>query len=325
MERTHATLRNFRPQLCAVWVTNGSIAQSPFELLNASARKYDSLRGKYISAYIDTLRICHRKNKIDALLQAIASSPRDLPASFQASAQTKGGPPELRHVKETLLLKGRSLVSLGFLRNAKREANSALATTILEDISSSNDAEAQDENLKAAYACFLRLNCSVDDLRRTRAWKFGQASIPEVDALCQTYLARKDHKDVHADASNWIDGAQKNAVLKAALQKCQELFPQLPSHLYEKRKAKRTKTKATDSAPTGAPNRKRKEPGVSAHQPFVVTVPEGLSAGEKFDTTIELVDGSNKKIRLTVPAGNPKKLQFSLAPATSEDKSLSNG
>jgi hypothetical protein len=205
----------------------------------------------------------------------------------------------------------------------KREANSALATAILEDHMPSNDSKTQEETLKAAYACFLRLNCSVDDLSRTRAWKFGQASIPEVDALCQVYLARKDHKEIHTEPSNWIGGAQKNAVLKAALEKCQELFPQLPGHVYGQRKAKRTKTKATDSAPSGAPSRKRKEPEASS-QPFVVTVPDGLSAGEKFDTTVELGDGSNKKIRLTVPAGNPKKLQFSLVPSASEDKSPGN-
>ena len=38
----------FRAQICAVWVTNGGTAQSPFSVLNNSVRKYDSLRGKYI-------------------------------------------------------------------------------------------------------------------------------------------------------------------------------------------------------------------------------------------------------------------------------------
>lgn len=310
-----------RPQICSVWVTNASVAQSPFELLNNSVRKYDSLRGKYISAYIDTLRLCTRKNKIEGLLQAVASAPRDLPSFFQASALTKGGPPELPHTKESLLVKGRSLVSSGFIRNAKRETNSALATLTLQDISSNDAPKAQVETLKAAYACFLRLNCGVDDLRRTRAWKFGQGSIPEADALCQAYLARKDHKEIHTEPSNWIGGAQKNAVLKAALEKCQELYPQLSKDLYGKRKVRsRAKTKATDSAPPSeAPRRKRKEPETA--QTFAVTVPDGLSTGDKFDTTVELGDGSNKKIRLTVPAGNPKKLQFSIAAPASEEKS----
>jgi len=289
-------------------------------------RKYDSLRGKYISAYIDTLRLCKKRNKIEALLQSIASAPRDLPSLFQASALAKGGPPESPHTKESLLVKKRSLVSSGFLRNAKREANSALATTLLQDISS-GDSKAQEETLKAAYACFLRLNCSVDELRRTRAWKFGQASIPEADALCQAYLARKDHKDVRTEASNWIGGAQKNAVLKAALEKCQVLFPQLGKDLYGKRKARsRSKTKATDSAPSSeAPSssRKRKEP--EAAQTFAVSVPENLNEGDKFEATVQLADGSNKKIRLTVPSGKPQKLQFTLAAApASEDKSPGN-
>lgn len=323
----------YRPQICAVWVTNASAAQSPFELLNNSVRKYDSLRGKYISAYIDTLRLCKRKTKIEALLQSIASSPRDLPSFFQATALEKGGTPELPHMKESLLVKGRSLVSSGFIRNATREANSALASVVLEEISPDGGKKNQEETLKAAYACFLRLNCTVDDLRRTRAWKYGQASIPEVDALCQAYLDRKDHKKVQTETSNWVGGGQKTAVLEAAIEKCQELFPQLPKHLYGKRKARsRSKTKATDSAPpTEASSRKRKEPGRPSPpdltpQTFAVTVPDGLTAGDKFDTTVELGNGSNKKIRLTVPAGNPQKLQFSLvAPApTSDDRTPPN-
>lgn len=303
-----------------MWVTNASPPQSPFELLNNSVRKYDSIRGKYISAYLDTLRLCKRKSKIESLLQTLASAPRDLPSFFQASALAKGGMPELPHTKESLLVKGRSLVSSGFVRNAKREANSALASVILEDVSSNDTKAHQEETLKAAYGCFLRLNCSVDDLRRTRAWKFG-ASMPEAGALCQAYLARKDHKKVHAETSNWIGGGQKNAVLKAALEICQELFPRLPKELYGKRKTRsRAKTKTTDSAPPAeAPSRKRKEPEApQGAKTFAVAVPEGLSAGDKFDTTITLGDGSNKKIRLTVPAGNPQKLQFSFTPSPSK-------
>jgi len=277
--------------------------------------------------------LCKRKSKIETFFHTVASAPRDLPSFFQASALAKGGPPESPHTKDSLLVKGRSLVSSGFIRNAKREANSALATATLQDISSNDTMKAQDATLKAAYACFLRLNCSLEDLRRTRAWKFGQASIPEADALSQAYLARKDHKKVHSESSNWIGGAQKNAVLTAAIEKCQELFPQLPKDLYKRKVKSRAKTKATDSAPEssqkrkepeGAPDssRKRKEP--EAAQTFAVTVPDGLGPGDKFETTVSLGDGSNKKIRLTVPAGNPQKLQFSLAAPASQEKSLEN-
>lgn len=242
-----------RPQICAVWVTNTNIGQSPFELLNAPIRKYDSLRGKYISAYIDTLRLCNRRSKLETLLQTLGSAPRDLPSLFQSSAMAQGGPPEFQHTKESLLIKGRSLMSSGFLRNLKREANSALASITLHDLSS-EDTKGQQDALKAAYACFLRLNCTIDELRRTRAWKFGQSSLPEVDALCQAYLARgEDNKKVQTESSNWIGGGQKNAVLKAAIEKCQELFPQMSKELYGKRKARstgRSKAKAADSAPT---------------------------------------------------------------------------
>jgi hypothetical protein len=299
------------------------MAQSPFSLLNNSVRKYDSLRGKYISAYVDTLRLCKRKTKLEALLQSAGSAVRDLPSFYQASALSKGGPPALPHTKESLL-KGRSLASLGFLRNVKREANSAIATIL--QVASSESGKSNDDTLKASYACFLRLNCTVDELRKTRAWKFGH--IPEVVALCRSYLTRKDHKDVHAGESNWTGGGQKTAVLKAALEKCKELFPSLS--LYEQRKASAKRSRKSSAAaptpkrssapsPKGAPLKhvllapapERKEPGGSV--PFVVSVPEGLSAGDKFDTTVELEGSTMKKIRLTVPVGNPQKLKFSLS------------
>lgn len=316
----------YRPQIVGVWVTNASVAQSPFELLNNSVRKYDSLRGKYISAYIDTLRLCKEKDGIETLLQSLGAAPRDLPSFFQATAMARGGAPELPHTKESLLVKGRSLVSSGFLLSAKREANSALASVLADQVSPDDTQKAQAETLKTAYACFLRLNCSVDDLRRTRAWKYGQASLPEVHALCQAFLARNDVKVPTEETSDWIGGSQKTAVLKAALEKCQELFPNIQKDLYGKRKRSRSKTKATTTTTASgpeppeaeAPSKKRKEPDDSSlpttPQTFAVTVPEGLSAGDKFDTTVALGDGSNKKVRLTVPAGSVsgQKLQFSL-------------
>jgi hypothetical protein len=297
------------------------MAQSPFSLLNNSVRKYDSLRGKYISAYVDTLRLCRQKARLEALLQSAGSAVRDLPSFYQATALSKGGPPALQHTKESLL-KGRSLASLGFLRNVKREANRAIASILLEALS--EGAKSNDDTLKASYGCFLRLNCTVDELRKTRTWKFGH--IPEVDALCRSYLARNDHKDVHAGESDWTGEGQKMAVLKAALEKCRELFPSLPLYGQRKASAKRSR-KSSAAAPSpkrsSAPSPKHapehEEPG-GGSVPFVVSVPEGLSAGDKFDTTVELEGGTMRKIRLTVPVGNPQKLKFSLSlPATADN------
>lgn len=265
------------------------------------------------------MRLCKRRHKLDELLHAAGSSLRDLPSFYQASAAAKGGPPELPQTKESLLVKGRSVASMDFLKAVKRQVNSAIAVILTE--TTLGDAKSEEEMLKAAYACYLRLNCSLEELRRCRAWKFG--NIPEVDALCRLYLARKDHEDVHAEASNWTGGGHKTAVLKSALEKCSSLFPTLPSNLYGKKKAKRQRKQPTkNSEPSQSPKRKQPEAS-SATVPFHVTVPAGLVAGDKFDTTVELDGGTKKKIRLTVPAGNPRKLMFSLAqepPAASDSK-----
>ena len=112
-----------RPHLVAVWVTT-SAAPPPFEVLNDSVRKYDSLRLKYIRAYIDTMVLCNRRDRIETFLSWAASSSQDLPGFYEASAQSfKGG-----NVEKSLLF------SSGFLGKVIRTSTAALAKMILIDL-----------------------------------------------------------------------------------------------------------------------------------------------------------------------------------------------
>jgi hypothetical protein len=57
-----------RVQLCAVWVTSAG-SESAFQRINMEVRKYDALRGKYISAFISCLQICNRKDDLENFLR----------------------------------------------------------------------------------------------------------------------------------------------------------------------------------------------------------------------------------------------------------------
>jgi hypothetical protein len=312
-------VRPFRPQLCAVWVTSATTSPSPFELLNNTIRKYDSVRGKYICAYIECLRICRRTSDLETFQQWVAVSKRDLPSFYQASALKGGGLPDANHNRESLLLKGRSVESMTFVRTVKRQTNRALADTVAKEFNSAATKESPDL-LKRSYACFLRLNCTVADLEMTRDWKFGRSSIPEVETLCQIYQGRKDAKTITSPSNNWSGGSSKSGILEAALEKCRELFPMLSTTIFSKRK-KKASPKPLSFAEDD-PGAKRSAPDDDETKQFVVDVPRGLEVGEKFQTTIQ-IGHQLKTIRLTVPAGNPEKLKFSMkTPKTGEREEM---
>ena len=119
-----------RSQLCAVWVTSGS-SESVFQTLNNSVRKYDSLRGKYIAAYLETLRLCNRRGELEIFLKWAYAAQRDLPSYFAASAAVGCQKPEHGHTHDCLLLRSHDLSSRHFLTAVKRQVNSALASVIL--------------------------------------------------------------------------------------------------------------------------------------------------------------------------------------------------
>jgi hypothetical protein len=202
---------------------------SPFQILNNSARKYDSLRGKYISAYIESLRLCNRRTELEQFMKSLSSSKRDLPNYFQASALIGGSAPAKSHTNESLLQTDESLMSSGFLLSAKRQGNSAIADFILKSLSDEDAGgkKTAENNLKQAYACYLRLHCSEEDLKKTRAMKYGVATIREVEALCNAYLNTDYSKTSSTACNDWSGGARKSSIFNAAVEKCPSLFPTL--------------------------------------------------------------------------------------------------
>jgi hypothetical protein len=91
-----------RLQLCAVWVTTPT-SPSPFQVINDAVRKYDSLRWKYIGAFIDSMKLCKRRETLEVFLSWCYSCRRDLPSFYDASAASKGGNPIYLHIKDKLI------------------------------------------------------------------------------------------------------------------------------------------------------------------------------------------------------------------------------
>lgn len=195
---------------------------------------------------------------------------------------------------------------------AKRQANSIFAEFIVKKISSTKSENRMEveNNLKQAYACFRRLHCSDDDIKRTSAIKYGISTIKEVEALCQAFLETDHAKTVNKDSNDWSGGAQKKSIFDEAMTKCRALFPTINGNYLFKQSSK-----SKDCTSGG---KKRKGPSESAElghstsKKFEVSVPEDVAAGEQFVTTISFGDHVTKKVKLTVPEGNPKTLRFSL-------------
>jgi hypothetical protein len=335
-----------RNQLVAVWVTTSG-PTSPFQVLNTTIRKYDSLRGKYIAAYLETLKLCKSRSEIEIFMKWLYTSKRDLPSYFQAGAINGGDKPAKSQTQDYLLIvdSNRVLMSHGLLVSSKRIANSALADLLMDEMSNkagavskpasslSDQKKIPESYLKNAYGCYLRLHCTTQDLKMVRAWKYGADSIHEVDALCQAYLWLGDTKDglTTTDFGDWSGGGRKSAIFKAALAKCKTLFPSLSVNYFDKTKTS-VKVKKGKSSETPDPDEnikiglKRKSTTNSSSTQsasstsFEVAVPKGLTSGDTFLTTVKVGDSDTMKVKLTVPDGDPvpSTLRFNLnVPKTS--------
>ena len=333
-----------RSQLCAVWVTNGGAA-SPFQAMNGAIRKYDSLRGKYIDAYLEALHLCYRRSEIETFLKWLYGSKRDHPSNFRAGATNNGEKPTTSHFQDPLLISESdqsSLMSRGFLLSSKRRANSVLADILLHEVSnldsdaaskqSSDGLKVSETYLKNAYACYLRLNCSIEDLKRLRAFKYGSNSIREVDALCQAYLSGGvDGEESLSgnDFGDWTGGGRKLVIFKNALSKSKKLFPTLSAHNFfgksKVKKAKSSQASVPDPDDNQQSPKKRKAPSTNDSSSdksdseentkkvsFEVAVPTGLKSGDTFLTSVKVADSQPIKVKLTVPEGNHSTLRFNL-------------
>lgn len=296
-----------RQQLCAVWVTRDS-SESAFSALNSSIRKYDSLRGKYTSAYIESLRLCDRRPELETFLKWVYSCKRDLPSYFSSSAGNDENQPKKSHANDCLLVRPRALSSHHFLTTIKRETNRALAISILSDLKKPMDRDGADSNenlLQLAYACYLRLNCKIDDLTKGSSWRYRKSGAKEVIKALITAHLRFNKDSMHSEKSaDWSSETFSSKVLLEAVRRCQQLFPSHSGGFFHSKK-KIAKQK-------GEAGTKRKgPPSTEERRPFEVRIPDGLIAGDTFVTSIEDRD-KIKKVRLTVPEGASYTLRFHL-------------
>jgi len=307
-----------RSQLCAVWVTN-AISPSLFQTINVATRKFDALRGKYISAYLDSLRLYGKKREVETFLRWAMGCRRDLPSYFAASAMAEGGPPRCFHNRDPLLVNNRFLSSFFFLTSVKRHANSALAAVIYDEIESNGPSDKAGENenrLRASYACFLRLNVDPANFIRSHSWRYhcnagkmGMAGTKDiVEALTAAYLAINPEASrlSSSELADWSGDSQLAGVLRVALADCQSRFPNLSGAYFTTRKSptKKKRRTSTSSQQDGGSGMVTKS--------FDVTVPAGLSAGESFEASIPVRGGQHKKVRLTVPDEPAQVMRFSL-------------
>jgi hypothetical protein len=297
-----------RAQLCAVWVTTGS--QSPFAILNQTVRKYDFLRQKYILAYLDILRMCNSRDNIESFMKSVYATGRDMPSFFAASATARGGDPPTNHSVDSLLPEGGHF----FLGTIKRQANGCIAELILREVRTGKltSNSAKESNLKAAYSCFLRLNCSIDGLTKSlRSRKFHRLNDTiKTVALCliESFLQISSNSAAHQQLTDWSGETLQASLLHLALEHCKKLFPNLSGNYYSKKPIQKRKRKEPDDLP--------------AEKSFDIRVPEGAKKGETFVVSVE-VDGQAKKVRLTVPDPVPAIMRFSL-PAVNEPKANGN-
>ena len=317
-----------RAQLVAVWVTMDS-ESTPLETINRSARKYDSLRGKYIAAYIDSLRLCRRRKELDMFLSWTISCSRDLPSHFAESALLEGGMPSHAHTVDCLLIQDGSVASFYFLKSVRRHANSAMAKVILEDMNDHlqrknlkpvETVKFFETQLKIAYACFLRLNCNFEEIAKRRTWLYekqsGLIDVAEALTLAYTNSCNEAMSSSHVDPSDWSGESQLFTTIIAALQKCKELYPSLSRNFSFTRQRAPTKPKSPSFSATS----KRKQSPNHETKSFEVAIPEGLKKGDTFLTSIAIGD-STKRVRLTVPSESASSLRFSLEVPVKDAKS----
>ena len=167
--------------------------------------------------------------------------------------------------------------------------------------------------------------------KKARAFSYGGDAIQEVEALCQTYLLLEEVK-VNS-FGDWSNGARKSLIFDAALEKCRRLFPSTSGSFFspkatrpkynDKKKRDDKEEEEKDKEASNRPTSKRKgEDNSQRVVCYEVSVPQELSVGDIFLTSVKVGD-STRKVKLTVPEGRPTTLRFKLSPATKKQKTKS--
>lgn len=224
-----------RAQLCATWMSSRS--HRAFEELNTSEKKFDSVRLKYISARIELLRVCRDHVSLETFFSWANACPPDLPSLYFATALDSAASRQ-NHFRQNLL------EDRGFLRHVKRLCTMAIADVVLYQLrNAKGKEEASDEIqntvlngiLKRAYSCFLKLNCTVENVKN---WleKTGEESFIELDALLCSFdevggkvseseVLECPAEDLEADdAMNKKATNKKLTLLESALTRCKTMF-----------------------------------------------------------------------------------------------------
>jgi hypothetical protein len=214
-----------KSQLCSVWVTT-STKPPPFEVLNDPVRKYDYLRLKYISAYIDCMKQNKQMDKIEALLNNATACSQDYAGFYQASAAVRGGDPG-RHTKQSLLK------TSGFLAQVKRSAIDALAELVLADLThlkksgvDANGRAVLEAGFKTSSSIFLRLNCQPKEAVQHM---ISNGPIIQAIALCKCYISiQAGYRINDSIRFEELDGDTLLSFIVQALQKAKAMFPAKP-------------------------------------------------------------------------------------------------
>mmetsp|Transcript_19287 Transcript_19287/g.34947 ORF Transcript_19287/g.34947 Transcript_19287/m.34947 type:complete len:2537 (-) Transcript_19287:2523-10133(-) len=316
-----------RAQLCAVWVTKGGAAPSPFAVLNESVRKYDRLRFKYVVAFIDCMKLCKRSDRLETFIQWTSSCGRDLPAYYEASAAAKGGIPKENHSKDCLM----DGSGAGFLWSVKSYANRAFAEVIMQQLSEAGE-RPERENvshwLRQSYMCYKRLNCSIGDVQQY-THRLSSRPIPEVETLCRIYISGgEDENDITDDGQDseedWTRG-RKVTLLRAALSRCKKKFPTVLVAKQTRRKRPKSvdvplkENAGTSVLPASGEGPDNVHTGIDEVGDtrrkklirLMASVPAGLRVDDTFEVKVR-IESFTTRVKLTVPPGNPTKVKFSV-------------
>jgi hypothetical protein len=211
-----------KSQLCSVWVTTSS-KPPPFEVLNDPVRKYDYLRLKYISAYIDCMKENKQMSKIETLLNNTTTCSQDYAGFYQASAAARGGDPG-RHTKQSLLK------TSGFLAQVKRLAIDAMAELVLAELAhlkkngvDANGRAALEAGFKTSISIFLRLNCQPKEAVQHMV---SNGPILQIVAMCKSFISIQAGYRINDSIKfEELDGDTLLSFTEQALQKAKVMFP----------------------------------------------------------------------------------------------------